>query len=321
MKSFIKGVTFLLILFVMTYGICILMIPYKANFKKYGMYNKAEYDILSEKEDTIDVIFVGDSLVYSSISPMVIWNEYGYTSFDTASPGQIIKDSYKNIKIAIESQHPKIIFMEADCIYRDATRPTYVQRQKDKKSNYFPIEKFHDNWKKIFSFESNDKKWINVNKGYVYITKTKPGVTDYPKMKETDKMTKIPNDNLEYFDKIVSLCKDNDVKLVLLSDPTQLSWNYSKHLTTTLLAKERGLEFIDMNIDNPAKIDWSTETKDKGNHINYKGAKKTSKYLGSYIKETKLVEDHRDDDKYKLWHEAYKKYKNNYFEYEQNAIE
>ena len=321
MKSFIKGVTFLFLLLIMCEVISYLMLPYKGNFKKYGMYNKAEYDILNERPDTVDVLFVGDSLVYSSISPMVIWNEYGYTSFDCAAPGQIIKDTYKNIKIGIDSQHPKIIFMEADTIYRDSTKQKYKDRQKQKMKNYLPLEKFHDNWKKMFTFQPNDEKWLNINKGYVYITKTKPGFVDYPKMKKRDKMQKISAGNLEYFDKIVSLCKENNVKLVLISDPTQISWSYPKHLTTTLLAKERDLDFIDMNIDNPAKIDWNTETKDKGNHVNYKGAKKTSRYFGSYIKDTKLVEDHRDDDSYRLWNVAYKKYKNNYFEYEQNAIE
>ena len=53
------------------------------------------------------------------------------------------------------------------------------------------------------------------------------------------------------------------------------------------------------------KINWKKDTKDKGNHLNYRGAKKVTKYLGNYLKKTGLLEDHRKDSKYESWDRAY----------------
>lgn len=55
-------------------------------------------------------------------------------------------------------------------------------------------------------------------------------------------------------------------------------------------------------------IDWENETKDEGSHLNYKDAKKVSHYLGNYLNDNNLVENHKDDEDYSEWHEAYKKY-------------
>ena len=69
--------------------------------------------------------------------------------------------------------------------------------------------------------------------------------------------------------------------------------------------KDYDLEYYDLNeLD---MIDWSKETRDGGEHLNYNGAKKVSNYLGEYIKNTGLVEDHRGDKKYASWQEAYDK--------------
>ena len=66
------------------------------NVTKYGILKSGNYSILSEKQDKIDVIFLGDSLIYSSISPMEIWNNHGYTSFD----GIYSSDSARAIQTA-----------------------------------------------------------------------------------------------------------------------------------------------------------------------------------------------------------------------------
>lgn len=320
MKSFFKGITFLIILFILLELISFIMIPNKANYFKYGVYKMSEYEVLTEKDDTIDVIFLGDSLIYSSISPMMIWNDYGFTSFDCAQPGQVIEDSYKYLDVALKAQHPKIVIMEADVIFRDINNDFNKGQRKEKLKNYLPLEKYHNNWKKLFPFSNYKIKWMNINKGYKYITKIEP----VDKVKKINKnanteLLQIPESNLAYLDKIQELCEENEAKLILLSNPTQKTWNYSKHLTISQLAEEKNIEFIDLNVDVSLEIDWKTETKDGGRHINFMGAKKVSKYIGNYLEETNLLEDHRDDNKYNDWNLAFEKYIKSYSKYETNA--
>jgi hypothetical protein len=118
----------------------------------------------------------------------------------------------------------------------------------------------------------------------------------------------IPEENLEAFDKIVELCKKNNIKLVLMSLPTQKTWNYDRHNTVKKYAEEKNVDFIDINLEDIG-LDWSVDTRDKGSHVNSYGSKKVSKFIGKYLTDTNLVVDHRDDSKYKLWNESYKLYK------------
>lgn len=319
MKSFFKGVLFLVILLIMIEFYLYSMVPNKANYKEFGVYNVTEYELMDEKKDTVDVIFLGDSLIYSSISPMVIWNDYGYTSFDCSGPAQTIKNSYNYLKVAIDSQHPKIVLFEADVLFRNQNKREFKIKDIKTIGNYLPLSRFHNNWKTFFSLESSKTKWINVEKGYKYITKKIGMKKDNGNMNETTKLKTIPKGSLEYLEKMKKLCDDNNIKLVLIGNPSKLSWNYSKVLTVNRIAKDYNLEFIDLNTNNPTKINWLVETKDQGKHLNYKGAKKVSKYIGNYLKETNLLEDHRNDEKYKDWHTAYEKYLKAHAKYETNA--
>lgn len=324
MKKFLKAskiITFIIITIFLLELLVYSLAPNKDNFRKYGPYNMGTYDILDEKENTIDVIFLGDSLIYSSISPMLIWNEYGFTSFDCAGPAQPIDNSYKYLKIAVKSQHPKVVMMEADVIFRKYKSKMRKIKELKYVKNYIPLDKYHNNWKKLFSNESNETKWINVEKGYKYITKRKGMLEDNGNMEETEKLHDIPDGALNYLDKIIKLCNDNNIKFILVSNPSKLSWDYSKSLTMTAIAKDRGIEFIDLNNGNPTNIDWVKETKDKGKHINYIGAKKVTKYIGNYLNNLNILEDHRKDEKYKEWHLAYDKYIKTHAKYEAIEIE
>lgn len=304
MKNVFKSIVFVIILFLIVQSLAYFLIPC-TNIKKYGIFNASAYEILGEKENTLDVLAVGDSLVYSSLSPMEIWNQFGYTVFDCAEAAQIIPNAYKYLKVAVESQHPKIILMEANVIYRDPSKRNWKSNYAHK-FNYIPIFQYHDNWKKYLS-EGGKDNWINSNKGYVYITKTKPNLNPQT-LKPTQDVSEMLSTNLEYFEKIIKLCDDNNIKLVLVSFPTQKSWSYKKHNGIVELIKKYNIDFLDLNLED-LNIDWASDTKDEGGHLNYLGAKKVSEYIGKYLESTELLTDHRNNKEYKQWDEALLKYK------------
>ena len=304
MKNILKSIIFVTIFILILVILTFILLPSK-DILEFGVYNVSKYEILGEKRDTIDVVAIGDSLVYSSLSPMEIWNEFGYTAFDSAEPAQIIENAYKSVDIAIKSQHPKIILLEANVILRDPKNQNKYTRLYRENKDYNPLGLHHNNWKNYITY-GDKSEWINVYKGFKFITKIEPSKNKVY-MKPSKELRVIQNNNLKVFITIVSLCQKNDVELVLISFPTQTSWGYKKHNTIAKIASENNLEFIDLNLVDLG-IDWQIDTKDNGSHLNYRGALKATKYIGEYLSKLEMLEDKRKNPEYESWNKAYEKY-------------
>lgn len=78
---------------------------------------KETYSIVSEKENTIQIVCVGNSDLYSGFSPLDLWNEYGFTSTICASAQQTVEESHYFVSKLLESQKPQFIIIETDMFY------------------------------------------------------------------------------------------------------------------------------------------------------------------------------------------------------------
>ena len=312
MKNVLKSILFIFILLVLTEIITILFLP-KDMLKKYGFKATVTYPILEEQPNTIDAIVLGDSLVYSSVSPMEIWDQYGYPVYDCAEAAESMKESYESLKIAIDHEHPKIVLFETNMLFRNPNKKPWYYKVKRKILQYIPITKYHNDWKRIGTAPENNI--ADVDKGYIYVTK-KEKYKPIDNKKNLHKARKILPGNMEYLKKMIKLCEDNNVKFTLISNPSQVSWRYSKHHASEKISKEYQLDYLDLNIiEDELGIDWANETKDDGDHLNHSGAKKVSAYIGKYLKETKLLTDKRNDPQYKVWNKAsiiYNNHSDNY---------
>ncbi len=303
MKNLFKSILFVTIFIIIYLCFSYLFLP-KTNIEKFGLYKTSLYDILGEEPNTVDVVAIGDSLVYSSICPMEIYGNYGYTVFDCAEPAQVLQDAYEYYKVALESQKPKIAIIESNILFRDANKnPWYNKLTKILKKS-IPLVHHHNNWKKIIF---SDLGLVNMEKGYRSNKNVRPSENkDY--MKASNKTKTIPDANMDYLKKIIKLSEENNVKLVFIGLPSQKSWSYAKHKKMEEVSKEFGLEYINLNGNEDLKIDWTQDTKDGGDHLNFYGAKKVSKFLGKYLRDTNLLEDHREDSAYSELNELYQKH-------------
>lgn len=267
-------------------------------------------ELKNEKPDSIDVIFAGDSECYATFSPVHMWRDYGFTSFLCATSAQRLCDTYNILQSTFETQSPKLVVVNTNTFYRSAE----LEKASDDKYVKFlgkllPVFRYHSRWKTFMSREIlNEDEEENYNedqllKGFRIRTAIK-GYKGDAYMIETDEKEKIAPLALDYMQKIKTLCEENDCELILVSAPSAKNWNYERHNAVSEWAGENNISYIDLNLKlEEMEIDWTVDTKDGGDHLNYDGAKKVTSYFGKYLTDNYELPDHRNDEKFDYWND------------------
>lgn len=279
----------------------------KNNTEKYGMEDQRANGILAEPEQSIDVLFVGDSVSYCSVIPVQIWRDYGITSYMCGTSQQQLYYTKEFLHKTFETQSPKVVMLEGIPIFSNFM---YKENFRNMVERALPVFRYHDRWKeaaKMPEFESGFKVEYNnleVTKGYYYSSVIE--VVDAAEhIKDTSEVAGILDDNKRTLLDIIELCEKNGAELILYSAPNALTWNPAIHNALVTLAEELELTYFDMNyMQEDVPIDWTKDTFDGGDHVNYYGAQKVTAYLGKYLSEMNLFTDKRGDAYYKTWDDA-----------------
>lgn len=307
MKKIIGSIGFFLGLFVLLLIISVNIEPSEEVYNINGVEEKINY-FSKLPENTIDVIIIGDSESYSAFNPLQLWKEQGITSYVCGTHAQRLCDTYSILKASMETQSPELIVLETNCLFRNAGAEQEIADQALYEiSQYLAVFKYHNSWKQVFSIIDilGQKKLErqHLRKGFMLRTEVVPYIGG-EWMKESDDRKKFGERVEEYLEKIYELCKENDVELVLVTSPAPDNWTYSKHNSVNDWAAQKGLTYLDMNLcHEEISIDWTKDTRDAGDHLNYAGAKKLTRYFGKFLKENYTLIDHRKDEVYSSWNE------------------
>lgn len=285
-----------------------LFVP-KNNRKEFGMQDVQANGILGEPENTIEVLVIGDSLAYSGLVPMSLWEQYGIPSYVCCTKAQQLPYSVSLLQQALKTQKPKVVLLETNTIYRKITGIEFLVNISRKP---LPVLNYHDRWKSLNVndfFGSVEYTWTDDGKGYLFNKKIRPAESgNY--MTPTDKAEKIAWLNEQYVAYIAKLCEKNGVELMLYSTPSAKCWNYKRHNGIQELADRLSVPYLDMNLlPDEVAIDWAKDTRDYGDHMNYSGAKKVTHYLGSYLKEHYELSDYRQSEAYAKWNDCLARWK------------
>lgn len=269
-----------------------------------GMHEAHAKGFLAEPENTLDVLILGNSEAYRGIAPLTIWEMYGITAYSCGTNDQILYQSEDYLVRALNVQSPQVVFLETDTIFREHNTLDVVSHRLEE---LFPLIRYHDRWKNLQISDFTDPirfDAVSQGKGYVYMGHADPA-DDTGYMTPSDEVESIPKKNIRYVQNIHDLCLDHGAELVLFSTPSTMNWYYGRHNAIVQLAQQLGVAYIDMNLmPEEVPIDWTTDTMDEGNHMNYSGAKKVSAYLGAYLSEKDLFTDKRSDPAFSAWNEA-----------------
>jgi len=293
-KNIVKSVSFV----VLTVAIIGLLTPVLAPTKVFN-------GVMDEPDGSLQYVAFGDSECNAGFSPMEIWKDYGFAGYNCGVSAQRIQDTYYLVDKVLEHQQPQAIFLETNLIYRHMLTVDEVQASyQHLVERMLPALRFHARWKQLLDplAKSDGRDALTAMlKGMRFKTDEK-GYSGGPYATPTDQRQRIGILQRMYLDRIVKLCRSKGITLILYASPSPACWNMQRHNGLADYAKDNGLSFIDMNLDPSAYgIDWSQDTYDGGDHLNFFGATKVSRYLGSYLRDKSGLTDRRGQPSYEQW--------------------
>jgi hypothetical protein len=327
MKNFIKTVIFLAILVFILFKIGNILSP-----------KWVTYDILhgykSLKKNTVDVLFIGDSDIYSDISPMELYQEYGITSYDYAAPAASNLLMYYMLEEALKTQTPKVVVMDGTTIFGDheseamrhqatdlmplddvkwrlVNDTNYNFKFGEKLSILMPFFRYHDRWNKIkgndFNKGSNKDTYA---KGYILLNDKNKTKYNKDYMDDLDQSIEFKTSYLpDSVIKAKEYCEARGIKFLFVTMPDASTWSYAKYEKLKTWTSDNNIDYLDYNeLLNKINLDFGTDSVENGMHLNINGAIKVSKYMGKYLNDNYSLDNHLNDDTGKLWHNSVKKY-------------
>ncbi|WWR15355.1 hypothetical protein V1224_12875 [Lachnospiraceae bacterium JLR.KK008] len=312
-----KVIVFLAILFLLLSGIQKLLIKsteHRGSDVVRGFY--------AEKENDIDVVFLGSSQMFCTADPLVLYEEYGIASYDFGCSAQPFVSEYLYLKEVLRYQKPKVIGLEVVGIVKKADPDdlevwtyamTDLRFSVDKMTQLYqmlesnremyamqmlPILQYKDRWKEL-TLEDFDKSGVNYTKGAYTPDKITDNPLDFSAYYGSSGET-IPDENKEALAKIVALCRENGIELFLFKGPN-MGWTITDTEQVEELARQYDLPFVNYyDLLDELEVDPVLDFRD-WSHFNRTGSRKASLYLGQYLKDRYDLPDRRGEDRENSW--------------------
>jgi len=268
---------------------------------------------------------LGASGIRSAIHPPVLWEESGIVSFNLGMPGTRPPMQYYWLKEALKYQSPSVVIINARWAYREhdplfgdnsesrvrqALDPMRLSTNKISAiidvinhsesqsfiSYIFPILRFGSRevlGKADFDFTVNRQRHEFMGSFdspvmmYIYHAERRERIA-----KDYDG----PEIVNEYLERMIDLCKERDIEVILVASPA-INWNeYTHHYRMRTFAEKRGVVLIDVNTDDLRDamswddlVDFRNPT-----HANLSGGRKISLYIAEFLTNNYGLPNRRD---------------------------
>ena len=324
-KSVIRSAVFLSLLVSSLLAINKVLIP-KFTLKNSLWPTTSTYlQFYDMEKNSIDVLFIGSSVVVNAFIPQEIYNEYGIRSYNLGSEQQSIYLSYYWLKEALRFQSPKAVVLDLRFMWNyhpenaintvesltrkclDPMKWSYVKREavhnvcglddsQSELSYYLTNIRFHSRWSSIQEYDIN-YEMIDTSplKGYSPTTDKGPGSYETYEQNDTSATMEFTPLMQEYLDRIVTLCKENNISLILIDLPGN-AMDDAINNTHTAYAERNGIEYYNLcSTEHFNQIGAILPEENVIEHENIWGAIKTSRYIGTILRDQYGIEPVHDD--------------------------
>ncbi len=336
-KLLIKGVAFLLI-FTLVFLCVQEVMRYKYNERLADRYRA----YMNEKENSVDVVFIGSSSTYCDVVPDVMWKECGITAYNLGVVTSAAFISYSQLRFLLEvkKQKPKLIVFGFTRIGSNVRASTSAKHENShrkaieaippwwklkyelllelKKDNpgqnlityLFPLLRYHSRWNDIKKSDFRPAENDDYTKGGLFRNVTADYVVDCHADLFDSGIEPVKPDEYSagYYKKIVELCRENDIEIAVANYPKENTEEWIAIFEALeIFCSENGVQYYDLSTpENWAEIgiDGTSDFMDY-DHLNARGAVKASRAFARRLQEDFDLPDHRGDAEYDSWEEAW----------------
>lgn len=285
-----------------------------------------------------DVLFLGTSHVVMGVSPMELWNDYGITSYNLANHGQWIPIDYWVLKNALDYTKPKLVVLDIRAldIQNNKVSPEHVAQthesfdrmplSKNKISAIYDLFPAGERMEYLFNFSIYHTRWKEIDESFwekaqpstekganidnsnnfdqTRVYELKP-----PKLLDKSEMNLEETVGKQYLRKIIELCQEENIEILLTSLPYAPNAGYQRWLNSAqVIADEYGVPYLDMITDDTF-VNYHTDFFDE-DHLNSSGSRKATAYIGEYLVNHFDLTDWRDSEIAGQWNQDYIDYTN-----------
>ncbi|MCL2287142.1 MAG: SGNH/GDSL hydrolase family protein [Firmicutes bacterium] len=255
-----------------------------------------------------NIIFIGDCEVFATFSPVVLWEEFGVTSFVRGSAQQLVWQSYYLLEETLRLERPDVIVFSVLAMQygepqseaynrltlggmrwsRSKIRAIQASRteEEDFLSYVFPLLRFKDRWQEIGTEDFRyffRRPQVTVN-GFMINSGIRPP-SDFspPPLRRAN--YDFGEKAVYYLQRITNLAAYNDIPLVLVKAPTLYPhWPVQWNEQIVNFAEKNNLLYVNLlEYIYDIGLDFSKHTFDYGYTLNVFGAEKTTRFFGEIL--------------------------------------
>ena len=276
------------------------------------------------EEDSLDVVFIGSSGMFTAFMPEEAWEKYGFASYDfginamgsdtmsdaireimkTQSPQLLVIDVNPFIvKQRAKDMDEKLVRFNTDGYHYSVDRLHMIYENvsddEDKLSYYFDIIKYHENpfiWKHFFA------AYPFTNKGYAFFAwgaGTEPAVLTEERVALEKEYDADLNDLLDECDRL-------NTEILFIYFPFG-KYQREDSIPNVNYIGDRveaaGYSFLDcLMFRDQFQLDYGKDYCN-GGHFDIYGAEKVTDVVGGYLQEHYHLPDRREDPAYAQWND------------------
>ena len=268
------------------------------------------------EKDSVDVLFLGSSVVINAFSPQQLYNDYGIRSYNLGTEQQSLFVSYYWLREALRFQSPQAVVVDLKFAYpydntygkinmtegllrksmdwmryskvkRDAIREIHQLDPDQTEISYlFPNIRFRSRWTEVTKEDFDIKNIMHSDlKGFAPLSELGPDKYYPDTMIDPESREPMAPVMEEYLMRIAELCRDKRIHLILTNIPGS-NHGDGVHNTIENFAEKYGAHFLDFcekSVFDQLGAEFPVIS--VFNHANILGAERMTDYMGKVLTE------------------------------------